>query len=152
VPTVGSACSAGAICQYGGGICCGGGYRCTNGKWEVIAALCACVAPSDAGAQHDAAAVSDAASSGNCSAAINLADCDARPACHPVFIDLLVCGCAAAGCCTHYQRCAEGKKATCSPPAGFGCLIQQPHCEGPYVVGYTSSCYEGCVRATDCGT
>jgi hypothetical protein len=112
----------------------------------------AIVPPPDAGSQRDATSVPDVASSGNCSAAIVLADCDARPGCHPVFIDQMVCGCAAPGCCIHYQRCTEGKKATCTPPAGFGCTIQQPSCEGPYVVGYTSNCYEGCVRATDCGT
>jgi hypothetical protein len=64
----------------------------------------------------------------------------------------MVCGCAAVGCCIHYQHCAEGKKAQCTRPAGFACTIAQPGCEGAYVVGYTNSCYEGCVRATDCGT
>jgi len=148
-PTIGSACPTGAFCQYGGGICCRGGYRCSaNGTWEIIEAACACNQPPDAGSTS----VPDATSSGNCSAAIVLAYCDARPGCHPVFIDQMVCGCSAPGCCIHYQRCTEGKKATCTPPAEFGCTIQQPRCEGPYVVGYTSSCYEGCVRATDCGT
>ena len=112
----------------------------------------AIIPPPDAGSQRDATSVPDVTTSGGCSSAIVLADCDARPACHPVFIDQMVCGCAAPGCCIHYQRCAEGKKATCTPPAGLGCAIQQPRCEGPYVVGYTSICYEGCVRATDCGT
>jgi hypothetical protein len=112
----------------------------------------AIIPPPDAGSQRDATSVPDATSSGNCSAAIALADCDARPACHPVFIDQMVCGCAALGCCIHYQRCADGKKATCTAPAGLACEAPQPRCEGPYVVGYTTSCYEGCVRATDCGT
>jgi hypothetical protein len=152
-PPVGTACSpTPSICTYGGGICCGGGYRCSaNGKWEVILATCACIQPQDAGGQPDAMSVPDAPSSGGCAAAINLADCDARPGCHPVYVNQMVCGCAAPGCCIHYQRCAEGKNAKCTAPAGLGCAIQQPVCEGPYVVGYTNICYEGCVRATDCG-
>ena len=46
-------------------------------------------------------------------------------------------------------RCVEGDKATCVSPA-LTCKIAQPHCEGDYVLSYTASCYEGCVKSTDC--
>lgn len=47
-PAVGSVCTHTGICSYGGGICCGGGYTCSMGKWRIVAAGCACVAPQDA--------------------------------------------------------------------------------------------------------
>lgn len=72
--------------------------------------------------------------------------CDARPDCHAVFVDH-PCGCASAGCCTTFSRCADGK-ANCAGPAL--CNIAPPACAGPYVVSYASSCYEGCVLKTEC--
>ena len=37
----------------------------------------------------------------------------------------------------------------CKAPAII-CDAVTPYCEGPYVVSYRGSCYEGCVQATDC--
>jgi hypothetical protein len=146
-PKIGSACSPGAFCSYGGGICCGGGYRCgANGTWEIIAAGCACFPPPDAGNSTDASSHADA---GSCAQETTVEGCDARTDCHSVFIDPHDCRCAALGCCAHFQRCADGKKANCTGPVA--CTIASIFCEGPYVVSYTNACYEGCVRATECG-
>jgi len=30
------------------------------------------------------------------------------------------------------------------------CTALPPHCEQPYVVAYVDTCYEGCVRTTEC--
>ena len=54
-----------------------------------------------------------------------------------------------AGCCAHFSRCADGAHAVCKTN-GINCTISQPYCEGSYVVGYSSGCYEGCVRMTAC--
>ena len=86
---------------------------------------------------------------GACSAATTLVDCDALAGCHPVFFDPQTCGCASLGCCAHFMRCADGAVGQCQNP-GLSCTIAQPHCEGPYVIGYSNGCYEGCVRLTDC--
>ena len=75
--------------------------------------------------------------------------CEARPDCHSVYVDSGVCGCASAGCCARWSRCADGAAALCKSPAIL-CDLVTPHCEGPYVVSYSGSCYEGCVLATDC--
>jgi hypothetical protein len=75
--------------------------------------------------------------------------CDARGDCHSVFQDLGVCGCAPAGCCTMFSRCAEGGKARCS--SMIQCGVAPPNCVGPYVVSYTDTCYEGCVLSSECG-
>jgi hypothetical protein len=75
--------------------------------------------------------------------------CDARPDCHSVFVDPGTCGCAAAGCCAHFSACADGAQATCKAPTLL-CRIATPYCEAPYVVSYTSNCYEGCVQSTAC--
>jgi hypothetical protein len=83
-----------------------------------------------------------------CSSLTMLADCDARPDCHSVFYDPGTCGCAAAGCCAHFQRCAAGAKAACT--GTVACTIVKPYCELPYVVSYSGSCYEGCVKQTEC--
>jgi hypothetical protein len=29
--------------------------------------------------------------------------------------------------------------------------VAPPNCEGPYVVSYTDTCYEGCVLSSECG-
>ena len=79
--------------------------------------------PAGRGFQSDATSVPDVTGPGGCSAAINIADCDARPGCHPVFVDQMVVRLRRAGMLRHYQRCAEGKKAKCTPPAGIGCAI-----------------------------
>jgi hypothetical protein len=90
------------------------------------------------------------AGAGACSSLTTLASCDARSDCHAVFDDPGTCGCASPGCCAHFSKCADGGKASCTMPSTFGCTTHVPFCEAPYVVGYTSSCYEGCVRATAC--
>ena len=76
--------------------------------------------------------------------------CEQRSDCHSVFVDPHNCACAALGCCAQFSRCADGDKATCKPSSGVVCGAAQPYCEGPYVVSYTSTCYEGCVQSTDC--
>jgi hypothetical protein len=54
----------------------------------------------------------------------------------------------ASGCCMKFSRCADGA-ANCKG-GNIACTIATPHCEAPYVLSYTQSCYEGCVRATEC--
>ena len=79
--------------------------------------------------------------------------CDARTDCHSVFADRGVCGCATPGCCTGFSRCADGGQAACKGPTGTGadlCMVQPPGCGGGYVTSYTTNCYEGCVRSTEC--
>jgi hypothetical protein len=90
----------------------------------------------------------DAGNGETCGQATTLDACDARPDCHPVYFDPRTCGCAAVGCCAHFQRCAAGKKAKCTGVPS--CNAAAPYCEGPYVVSYTDICFEGCVRKTDC--
>jgi len=84
-----------------------------------------------------------------CDQATTLDACDARPDCHPVFVDNRTCGCAALGCCAKFSRCAAGATALCKAPP-IACDALTPYCEGPYVVSYTNACYEGCVRSSDC--
>ena len=76
--------------------------------------------------------------------------CEARPDCHSVFVDPHNCACAALGCCAQFSRCADGDTATCKVPSGIACGAAPPYCEGPYVVSYTATCYEGCVQQSDC--
>jgi Kazal-type serine protease inhibitor domain len=90
------------------------------------------------------------ASTGSCSQVTTQAECDSRSDCHSVFMDLGTCGCAAAGCCEHFNRCADGGRANCNAPVQFGCTIAQPSCGGAYVMSYTSNCYEGCVLQSEC--
>jgi hypothetical protein len=66
-----------------------------------------------------------------------------------VFVDLQNCRCAALGCCAHFSSCADGDQANCKG-GGLACDAPTPHCEGPYVVAFTNTCFEGCVRATEC--
>jgi hypothetical protein len=93
------------------------------------------------------AGTSDAAS-GSCSAITTQAACDSRGDCHSVFVDPGTCGCAAAGCCAHFSRCADGGHANCTNTVT--CEMATPFCELPYVVSYTNNCYEGCVRQSEC--
>jgi hypothetical protein len=83
-----------------------------------------------------------------CAMVTTLQDCELRTDCHSVFFDPQTCGCAVSGCCSHFTRCADGDKASCS--GMVACAIVAPHCEGPYVVSYAGACYEGCVNNKDC--
>jgi hypothetical protein len=138
-------------CSYGGNYCCGETFRCAaNGSWERLAVSCVCIDPVDAGqvpdAARDAAGASDARS---CGQETTVEGCDARSDCHAVFEDARNCRCAQLGCCSRFVRCANGDKATCTGEAS--CDRLTPFCEGPYVVSYAGTCYEGCARATECG-
>jgi len=83
-----------------------------------------------------------------CAQNTTLAQCEARTDCHSVFVDRGNCACSALGCCATFTRCADGDRAACKGmPA---CDALAPYCEGPYVVSYTNSCYEGCVHMKDC--
>jgi hypothetical protein len=84
-----------------------------------------------------------------CDQLTSLDSCDSRSDCHSVFFDSQLCGCATVGCCAHFVKCAFGARATCTAVATVACPAP-PHCEGPYVVGYTTSCFEGCVKNADC--
>jgi hypothetical protein len=88
------------------------------------------------------------APSGGCDQATTQAACDSRVDCHSVFVDPGSCGCAMAGCCARFNRCAAGARADCSGQAL--CPMAQPFCEAPYVLSYSSGCYEGCVRQDTC--
>jgi hypothetical protein len=91
---------------------------------------------------------------GPCASETTLAGCATRTDCHAVFIDHGICDCAVAGCCTSFDHCADRDKASCkwSSDAGASlCMRIPPACEAPpYVVSYTSTCYEGCVQPKDC--
>ena len=84
----------------------------------------------------------------SCSQVTTQTECDARSDCHSVFVSANNCGCSTAGCCTHYQRCADGVHANCSGTAA--CAVATPYCETPYVLSYTNNCYEGCVLQSEC--
>ena len=86
----------------------------------------------------------------SCSTVTTEAVCNARTDCHSVFDDPGTCGCNAVGCCAHFSWCADGAKASCG---GMPlCQVVAPHCEAPaFVVSYAGSCFEGCVRPTECG-
>jgi hypothetical protein len=119
---------------------------CTPGTGSCGVACTGMVCPTDAAVTADTGA-------GACSQATNQADCDSRADCHSVFYDPGTCGCASPGCCAHFSKCAEGAKAACvSPTPGTGfCDMATPFCESPYVISYTSYCYEGCVPSSECG-
>jgi hypothetical protein len=89
----------------------------------------------------------DAATS-TCAEVTTLEACDQRTDCHAVFVDQRNCRCASLGCCARFSGCADGDRATCTGQPQ--CEIATPYCEGPYVVSYTATCYEGCARATEC--
>ena len=67
----------------------------------------------------------------------------------PVFVDDRACGCAALGCCSA-SRAVPMEAAPYANHLAILCDAVAPHCEGPYVISYTASCYEGCVQSTDC--
>jgi hypothetical protein len=83
-----------------------------------------------------------------CDQVTTVTACEARPDCHSVYLDPQTCGCAAIGCCAHFSRCADGDKAICAAQAT--CRVATPFCEGDFVVSYTGTCFEGCVRKKDC--
>jgi hypothetical protein len=85
-----------------------------------------------------------------CATVTTEAACDQRNDCHSVFVSNAIADCVVNGGCTFFTHCADGGKASCNgAPA---CQITAPYCEAPaFVVSYTGSCYEGCVRATECG-
>jgi hypothetical protein len=91
----------------------------------------------------------DAGTPVTCAEVTTLAECDARTDCHSVFQDVQNCRCAALGCCATFLKCANGDRALCQAPTLL-CKSLSPYCEGPYVVSYTASCYEGCARSTEC--
>jgi hypothetical protein len=82
-----------------------------------------------------------------CNLLADAASCNARTDCHAVFQPAGACGCAGAGCCIHFDHCADGQAQCNGQPA---CTIPSPICDGPYAVSYTNTCYEGCVLATEC--
>jgi hypothetical protein len=84
-----------------------------------------------------------------CPELTTLDECEARADCHSVFVDPGNCDCLALGCCARFARCAPGATALCKDP-GVGCEVVTPFCEGPYMVSYTATCYEGCVQQRDC--
>jgi hypothetical protein len=87
-----------------------------------------------------------------CAEADTLEECEARPDCHSVFRDPGDCNCAGVGCCAQFSRCADGDLADCAPQE-VQCDGAVPRCENPaYVISYRTdiSCYEGCVKPTDC--
>jgi hypothetical protein len=86
---------------------------------------------------------------GPCATETTRAGCDSRTDCHSVFVDRGICDCAVAGCCTAFDHCADGAQASCK--GNPICHQVPPYCEAPaYVVAYTASCFEGCVRPTEC--
>ena len=136
--------SDGACATADGGVCPTGQRWCPGctpgmGSCSVVCSAIACPAP-DAGTGDVASA--------SCGQVTTQTECDARSDCHSVFVDPGTCGCAAAGCCAHFNRCADGGHANCSGPVA--CMAPQPFCEAPYVLSYTGVCYEGCVRQSEC--
>lgn len=118
---------------------------CTPGMGSCGTACTGMVCPTDAAVASDTGA-------GACSQLTTQTACDARSDCHSVFYDPGDCGCASPGCCARFSQCKEGAQAVCvspSPGTGF-CDMATPVCEGPYVLAYTTYCYEGCVLATEC--
>lgn len=75
--------------------------------------------------------------------------CAAASDCHRVFRDDALCDCQSPGCCAYFDRCADGAQADCRGE-NLGCRAAEPYCEGPYVVSYEGTCYEGCVLSEDC--
>lgn len=98
------------------------------------------------GGLPDAAHRPDLAPAAPC-AGLDRAPCDLRADCHGVYTDS-PCKCLPLGCCAMFERCADGQ-ADCTGPAL--CNEPPPYCDGPYVVSYAGSCYEGCARADRCG-
>jgi hypothetical protein len=81
---------------------------------------------------------------------INTADgCSLNTTCHPVFWDNQPCSCPTQDCCTHFAFCAPNARAQCIPPPLL-CTQPPPVCESGYQVSYSGTCYEGCVKTTEC--
>ncbi len=88
---------------------------------------------------------------GPCRSEATAASCDTRTDCHSVFTESVTCDCAVAGCCATFAGCADGAKASCTGTTPL-CKSRGPYCDGvAYVVSYTASCFEGCVRPSECG-
>jgi hypothetical protein len=107
--------------------------------------------PSDAPApEKDAAKDAAAVDSGpsGCAEVKTEEACAARADCHAVYFDPGGCACLALGCCAQFDQCGDGATAACTGTAL--CKRVEPHCEGPYVIAYLESCYEGCVLRIDC--
>jgi len=98
--------------------------------------------------KSDGACPTTDAAVATCSQVTTQAGCDGRSDCHSVFADPGTCGCASAGCCARFSRCADGGRANCTGPVA--CMAPQPFCEAPYVLSYTGVCYEGCVLQSEC--
>ena len=96
----------------------------------------------------DGACAMGDASTGSCSQVTTRVECDSRSDCHSVFQDPGTCGCAPAGCCMQFNRCADGGRANCTGPVA--CMAPQPFCQAPYALSYTGVCYEGCVLQSEC--
>jgi hypothetical protein len=86
--------------------------------------------------------------SGRCEDVTTLEECDARSDCHSVFFDPNDCACAALGCCARFSSCAGGDLAECD--GMVTCRRAAPYCAGQYVISYEGTCYEGCVRSSEC--
>jgi hypothetical protein len=91
-----------------------------------------------------------------CAKVTDQLSCDARTDCHSVFGNWQSCGNpTAAGCPITFASCADGGKASCKvpPPSSFGfCAVAPPPCEASgYALAYVPTCFEGCVRPTECG-
>ena len=133
----GGAVDAG-ICPAGKIWCPG----CTAGTGSCLTGGCpgsACPPP-DAGAAD--------APAGTCDTLTTRAACDNRSDCHSVFLDPNNCMCSSAGCCAQFNSCANGGRANCD--GQVSCGAKTPYCAGPYVVSYTSTCFEGCVLQSEC--
>jgi hypothetical protein len=83
----------------------------------------------------------------SCDQLVDETSCNSRSDCHSVYEPGNACACAGAGCCIFFNHCASGP-AECS--GTVTCRAQPPECGGQYVLGYTGTCYEGCVLATAC--
>jgi hypothetical protein len=102
----------------------------------------------DAGNAGEGAAGGAGGGTGTCGDVTALAECDARDDCHSVFVDPNDCPCDAPGCCARFSFCADGDQAECD--AMVTCRRAAPFCAGQYVISYEGTCYEGCVRSSEC--
>jgi len=88
----------------------------------------------------------------SCSAAVDEADCNTFTGCHAVYQDPHDCRCDTLGCCAQYVSCEVGATVDCEG-ANVECDSLTPYCENPaFVVSYTPTCYEGCVKPEVCAT
>jgi hypothetical protein len=122
-------------------------YSCPNcaGGEDYVACI-------DKGGPQPGFACADCTAPADCEK-LDAVACAASPSCHRVFYDPGTCGCALAGCCMQFQRCAAGKQAICTPGARV-CDAKPPDCGPSYAVAYPPpnqlGCYEGCVLKLDC--